>query len=84
MPTNRGLLYWLAYAARTARLQVGATAGIVALRADVHQATIYRFEQGARWPSDPERLIRGYAQVAGVDQRGLWRRAFACWEADAG
>lgn len=43
---------------------------------DLDPSQLTRFENGTSgWPRNPDQLVMGYAEVAGVDPLEVWQRA---------
>lgn len=73
------MLPFLAEAAKAAREGAGRKQVHVAAAADLDQSTIFRFERGRSWPTDPDRILRGYADDLELDVRVLWQDALNRW-----
>lgn len=87
---TESMLYWLAEAARKARLTAGrkqvhvaASYKAVAKEA-VDQSTIARFEKHIAWPRDADAMIAAYADDLNVTAVELWSAAVEMWREDAG
>jgi DNA-binding XRE family transcriptional regulator len=74
------MIQCLGEVAREARVEAKCPRLRLANALGVDPSTIIRFEQGKRWPRDPESVVTAYAECCGVDQLDLWRRAVACLE----
>lgn len=75
-------IFWLAAAARELREQSNARLEHVAAAADEGVHVVRRFEKGdtKTIPRNLDRLIAGYAQVAGVDNpRDIFEMALRMW-----
>src|SRR5256885_8070551 len=77
---GRTMAYWLAQAAKQARL--AADKKPYELSALLHRdpSTITRFEQGRTLPPEIDRYLAAYAQLCGLeDNRALWTTALELW-----
>lgn len=74
------LIRCLAEVCHDARTRAGVKVEAISAANDAARSTVYSFENG-QWPREPESMVRGYAQVAGVHPATLWRRAVEKWEA---
>lgn len=81
MDPHDDLLFWLARVARQARRAGDKKRAHYAVAADIDPTALTRFELGRAWPRDPDRIVRGYAEVLGLEAPVLWRRALELWEA---
>ena len=79
---NHALLPHLAQAARDARMAAEANYSHIAVyvvkrkgTVGVSDSTVSRFEQGLRWPEDPDAMVRAYAKALGVRECDIWERA---------
>jgi hypothetical protein len=84
VPDRNSMLFWLAEAAKDARLaakrkqvHVAASAG-----AGVDQSTIARFEKHIAWPRDVDIIVQAYADDLDVAAVELWDQALKKWRAD--
>lgn len=75
------MLYWLAHACREARTEAKRKQVHVAASADVDQSTVNRFESGASWPRNADRVVAAYADDLDLEPVDLWRTALKMWEA---
>lgn len=50
----------------------------------IDPSTIKRFEEATLWPREIEKIVAGYARVAGVPPVEFWRRTLDRWEASEG
>jgi hypothetical protein len=73
------MLEALAWAARRARREAGASRWQIAALANVAERTVSRFEQRRAWPADPENLIDAYARCAELHPREIWQAAVNAW-----
>jgi len=79
MPSRSDMLPLLANAARTSRLEAGATTDEIAHEALSDPATIRRFERARAWPRNPDAIVTAYARRTGRPARELWADALAHW-----
>lgn len=73
------MVYWLAKAAKELRETKGRLQVHVGASASRDQSTIWRFEQGAKWPRDPDRIVAAYADDLRVHPSEIWQRAVELW-----
>lgn len=73
------MIYWLAQAAKGARVNAGRMQVHVAASINVHQSTVARFEDGEAWPKNPERMLAAYADDLDLDVRDLWEAGVTLW-----
>jgi hypothetical protein len=73
------MLPWIAKVCREARLAAGRRQVHIAVRADVDQSTVNRFETVQGWPRDVDRMIAAYGEDLGISSLELWRRAADAW-----
>lgn len=80
VPAEDTMIFWLARAARTLREQAGRKQVHVAAELGIDQATIYRFEEGTRWPRHADDIVAAYARDLDIDDpREIWRLAVDMW-----
>lgn len=73
------MLYWLAKAAKGLREAAGRKQVHVAAGADVDQSSVWRFEEKGRWPRDPDKIIRAYADDLDIEPIQIWGEAIRLW-----
>lgn len=74
------LVYWLAQVAKQLREQAGRKQVHIAAAMSIDQSTIYRFEQGERWPRQADLIVAAYAEDLGIeDPRDIWQQAVDAW-----
>lgn len=73
--------YWLARAAKQLRVAAERKQVHIAAAADRDQSTVYRFEQGASFPRDTDRLIAAYAKELDITALEIWQMALHMWQA---
>ena len=69
------MIHFVAQAAREARLEAGRKQVHIAASIDRDQSMIARFERGAAWPRDVDKILEGYADDLGISALDLWKRA---------
>lgn len=79
VPEGDSMVYWLAKAAKELREAKGRLQVHVGASASRDQSTIWRFEQGAKWPRDPDRIVAAYAEDLRVHPSEIWSRAVQLW-----
>lgn len=72
------MIFFLAQAAKEARVREGVKPARIAVAIDIDPATIYRFERG-QWPRDADFILTAYSAELDVKARELWRRALELW-----
>lgn len=73
------MLAHLGAACRAARLRARRKQIHIAVALDVSEGTVRHFELGHRWPQNPDRTIRAYADEVGVTPHELWEDALRRW-----
>lgn len=77
---NRRMADWLSEICVQLRKRSNAKVSTVAELAGVHRSAVWRWEHEAPWPADPERMVKAYAEAAGLkDSRILWEKALKAW-----
>lgn len=77
----KGMMYFLAHAAREARTEAGRKQVHVAAEIDRDQSVITNFEKGKTQPRELDRIIAGYASDLEIPEYQLWQRALEMWQA---
>lgn len=81
VPDQDSMLPYLAAAAVELRTAADRKQVHVAASADLDQSTIWRFEQGQKWPRDADAVIAAYADDLGIAAGEIWARALQLWDA---
>lgn len=76
---HKGMIFWVATAAKAARQDAGLRQVHVAAAIDRDQATIFRFERGDAWPRDPDLILHGYELALELDPFDIWQAAVDLW-----
>lgn len=77
----KGMIFWLAHAAREARAEAGRKQVHIAAEIDRDQSVITNFEKGKTQPRELDRIIAGYASDLEIPEYQLWQRALEMWQA---
>lgn len=80
----KGMMYFLAHAAREARTEAGRKQVHVAAEIDRDQSVITNFEKGKTQPRELDRIIAGYASDLEIPEYQLWERALTLWRENEG
>jgi ribosome-binding protein aMBF1 (putative translation factor) len=72
---DQGMIHWLAMACRQAREEAGIPQMDIAAQIHRDPATIFRFEEGKRWPRNVDLIVQGYAECLGITSEKLWGEA---------
>lgn len=79
-PSREGTMtYWLAMAAKEARVTKGRKPRHIAHRLDCDQSTISRFESNATVPNNLDLFIAAYAEDTGTTSTEIWWQALRLW-----
>lgn len=78
---DRGMLYWIAEAAKEARVEAGRHQVHIAAEIGngTNQSTIDRFEGHKSQPKNLDTTLRAYANDLEIDVRQLWARGLELW-----
>lgn len=76
---QRGMLYWVAEAAKEARIDAGRLQVHIAAELSKNQSTIDRFESHGSQPREVDATVQAYADDLEIDVRQLWARALEMW-----